>query len=369
MSDFSESQIPGTIEENEDAVYHFHLSSGGSSSFLAGIGAVMGCHAAGITKFRSFTGVSAGSIPSALLACGYNSQRLTHLGLKLEFDKHLGLIKELLYIWKALGVPNNNKAKNSCDSELREARYSGVLGTESLGECMEQLTAESRSCWPKAFWTMATTRKGQPVVFKGDGVFLLDERSGWQQLSDKPVSLVAAVRMSCSIPIIIASMRYKGMLLYDGALSRDGVCPVGMQIRHLGVEPGKIIACYHGDNHNEPIYGKLHALGRLGWGVSSEQRWGAETAEVIDIHPNIQHVHTLKFHLSRDAKWLAILLAFDACTMRLAREGILRDDRLAKVQNLFRDLGAWRSSAPAPPGSAQVFSARVESCLTEYGLY
>ena len=80
-------------------------------------------------------------------------------------------------------------------------------------------------------------------------------------------------------------------------------------------------------------------------------------------------MHSLKFALSRDEKWFAILVSLDAALSRLAMEGILTGSRLAEAREIFERIGYWRDAVPAPIGSPQLLSNRVERCLNEHGLF
>ncbi|MBX9690134.1 MAG: hypothetical protein K2X27_25710, partial [Candidatus Obscuribacterales bacterium] len=259
---------------------------------------------------------------------------------------------------------------DSC-SEAELWMSTGIFGSSGVGDVVERHAGDAArgNAWPSGFWTMSTTRSSQPVLFNADGAFLVEADGKVVKLADKPVSVPLAVRMSCTIPGFISAFKYRGHFLFDGALSRDGLCPVGVLIRHFGFDAKKIIACRVGEDSLHPFFGPLHSLCRRLWGTPSERHWGEESSGVIAFRPQIDHVHTLKLRLSRDEKWLAILTSYEACVSRLAMEGILKDEALLKVRSLLQDLGNWRDVIPAAPGASQWFSKRVESCLTEYGCF
>lgn len=360
--------ILGKINEDKEAEYYLTISSGGYTSVLGGMGALLGCRVSGLSRFRMIGGVSGGSIITSLAASGLDTRELLRLGMGLTFDKMISFWSDVCKLFDTSSAP---KAKPQ-QGGARQWRCTGLYGTEPLAQALHNcFTADgSKACtWPAHFWTMATTKEGAPVVIKADGVYLVWLDGRIQKLSDTPPDMETAVQMSCTIPGLIAAFRYKGRFLFDGALSRYGICPVGMQIRHFGTDPRKIIACHIGDDTKSPLLGRLHSLCRRSWGVDPRRHWGEETVGVVEFRPNIEHVYTLKANLSRDEKWLAILIGFEACVSRLALEGILHGGRLQVVQDLLRDLGYWQNAIPAELGAPQPIADRTEACLREYGFF
>ncbi len=341
--------------------YHLTLSSGGSQSFLASLGAVIACHAAGLRQFRTLGGVSAGSICAALLSLGLDAVQLLHLGLELDFKAEIGTKGQLRNFLSALG----SKATST------DCRHTGLLQTSSIGNYLDKI-AEFRGCgghWPAKFWTMATTKSGMPVVFKSDGVFLIERDNSVKQLSLEPPKLSDAVRMSCSIPGVFAAMKYQGKLMFDGALSRYGFCPVGLQIQHFGVDPRTIIACNLSVDRLDPISGSFHSLCRRTWGIDQKWEWDDDTVGVIEFRPQIYHVPALQFAFSQDAKWLAVLIAFESCCARLALEGVLHGERLEFVKQVLYELGNWRHAKPALQKRPQLLAKRAETVFCAHGLF
>ncbi len=360
--------ILGEINEDKEAEYYLTISSGGSASVLGGLGALLGCRAAGLSRFRMIGGVSGGSIVTSLAASGLDTKQLLRLGMALTFGNMVSFWSDVCKFINPFAAP---KPKTE-EGEPQNWRCTGLYGTEPLAQTLRRhFTSDgSKACtWPAQFWTMATTKEGAPVIIKADGVYLVWLDGRIEKLAAKPPSLETAVQMSCAIPGVISAFRYKGIFLFDGALSRYGICPVGMQIRHFGTDPRKIIACHIGDDSKDPLLGRMHSLCRLSWGVDPRRNWGEETAGVVEFRPKIEHVHTMKFRLSRDEKWLAILIGFEACVARLALEGILHGECLQMVQDLLRDLGYWQHANPAKPSAPQPVADRTEACLREYGFF
>jgi len=361
-------------EESEDlGGFEVAISSGGATAVLGGVGAFLALDLAGITRLRSIGGVSGGAIVSSLKAAGLSTTRLLHLGLDTEFGEHLSIERGFLGSARVLNAfKHNDKYAASHDGKHPSWPITGIYGSDGLGAYIERNVRELGNCngaWPETYWTMATTKNGSQVFFNKDGVFLFKQDGEMVQLSHEPVPLQTAVRFSCTIPGIMAALQFQDIFMFDGALSRDGLCPIGVLIRSFGADPRKIIACRIGEDNLRPVSGRLHKLARRVWRVHPEFHWGPETAGVIEFRPQIEHVHSLKFALSRDEKWFAILVSLDAALSRLAMEGILTGSRLAEAREIFERIGYWRDAVPAPIGSPQLLSNRVERCLNEHGLF
>ncbi|MBX9572437.1 MAG: patatin-like phospholipase family protein [Candidatus Obscuribacterales bacterium] len=371
MSSFTLNPVDKLFRDKSD--FELAISSGGATSALAGAGTLLACELAGIRSFRRIGGVSGGSLVTVLRSLGVPNVELVKMALTTEFSDHLCLKHGIAGALKALR--NFGRVETECHEggdTYTTWQMTGLYGSDGLGALIEAKAMEvgrDPNDWPASFWTMATTKDGSQVYFCKDGVFLIRLNGDVTQLTDKPPPVALAVRFSCTIPGVLAALEYKGMLLFDGALSRDGLCPVGMLIRHFGADPYKIIACRVGEDSLKPVSGRLHRFARRVWRVHPMFHWGPETAGVIEFRPQIEHVHSLKFKLSTDEKWLAILVSFEACLGQLALEGLLSDEALAKSQEIFKGFGFWRDAQPAPIGAPQVLSRRVERCLTEHGLY
>ena len=361
----------GLAKDKRD--FELAVSSGGATSALAGAGTLLACELAGIQSFRRIGGVSGGAIVTVLKSLGLPNVELVKLALTTEFSDHLCLKHGIAGALKALR--NFGKVEAEChegEDTYTTWQMTGLYGSDGLGAFIDQKAREvgrDPNEWPESYWTMATLKDGSQVYFCKDGVYIIRAKGDVLKISDRPPPVALAVRFSCTIPGVLAALEYKGMLMFDGALSRDGLCPVGMLIRHFQADPYKIIACRVGEDSLKPVSGRLHRFARRVWRVHPLFHWGPETAGVIEFRPQIEHVHSLKFKLSDDEKWLAILVSFESCLSQLALEGLVDDAALAKSQEIFKGFGFWRDAQPAPIGAPQLLSRRVERCLTEHGLY
>lgn len=353
--------------------YELAISSGGATAVLAGAGAYAACGIAGLKITKNF-GVSGGGIFSAVTATGIDAREALRITLETDFTRYVTFQDGMAHAIRR-GLGNVLRRMDSIvepagPKEYADWHVTGLLGSNNLGKfVLNESRKRGIEGWPEKFVTMATTRDGSAVVFNKDGVFLCDNAGNKTQLSVHPAPLELAVRSSATIVGVIAAIEYKGMMLFDGGLSRDGLCPVGVMIRHFGSDPRKIIACRVGEDRLSPVSGRLHRMARVLWQVHPDFHWGPETTGVIEFRPHIEHVHSLKFNLSDDEKWLAVLVSFEAATARLALEGLLAGDGLLQVQSLFDALGYWRDYIPAPAKEKQDLARRAERVFADHGLY
>ena len=358
----------------EKTGFKLAASAGGATSVLAATGAVVACNAANV-EIDEFFGVSGGGIFSYVLSTGITAREALHITMETDFSKYvtfedgiaLAARKGLRRVLKCVPDTSIDVGTNQ---GYHDWHITGLMGSSKLGDFVRDFGSKRGvNAWPASYTTMATTRDGSAMVFNKDGAFLVDTKGNKTQLSSEPVPVEMAVRSSATIVGVIAAIEYKGMMLFDGGLSRDGLCPVGVMIRHFGYDPKKVIACRVGEDRLSPVSGRLHRLARVLWQVHPDFHWGPETAGVIEYRPHIEHVHSLKFHLTRDEKWLAVLVSFEAATARLALEGLLEGADLARVQSLFDALGYWRDYIPAAKGEKQVLADRAEKVFADHGFY
>ncbi len=348
--------------------YEVHISAGGVTSLMAGVGFQLAAHVAGISKWRQVHGASGGSIVGALIACGYSPQELLHITLDLKFRERVS-IKRGIFAAPFTDPLTCTRAVRGYGDEWRECQWYGLLGTESLGDTIAAFQKQAGlESWPSGYSCIATSRYGDPILFNEHGATLF--RDGERlMLSDEPLPLPLAVRASCSIGGVMVPLSYKGNVLFDGGLSRYGYCPVGLHIEHFGRDPKKMIAIRCNEIHPTTLAGRLHRAARWVWRTHPDSHWGPETAGVIELHPPIQHTSTLRFHLSSDEKWLAVLLAFNDALSVLALHGLLTGENLERARTIISELGFWRDFQPNPLGKPQYYTHKVKAVFAKHGLY
>lgn len=363
------------VDSADQAEYEIAFSCGGATAVLAAAGAVAACHMAGIHRFRRVMGVSGGAIFGSILSTGISTREAVRMVVETQFGDHISFKDGILQLCRRLkafllNYPASPASRNVFKPVHVEWPVTGIMDTRNLGaHIRKHCEQKGIKGWPQSFVTMATTRYGSQVIFSAEGVCLKSIKGDLRWLSREPVPVDLAVRASATIPGVMAAIEYKEMMLFDGGLSRDGFCPVGFLIKDFGANPKKIIACRVGEDILKPVSGRLTRWARLLWMVHPEYHWGPETAGVIEFRPEINHVHSLKFELTPDEKWLAILVSFEAASARFALEGILKGENLQRVQKILNDLGHWRDYIPAPAGAPQVLADRASRIFMEHGLY
>lgn len=375
------------LKKPDDVSFSYAVSSGGTVSVLAGAGGFSACQLAGITEFKGLFGVSGGAIITALRALGRTPNELLHMAVEEDFSKHVAikggvlgplysqgrrkrqLIDALKRLVRIKTSPVAERAAIMGDEENWSS--TGLLGTSGLGKFIQSNAVATGlgNAWPPNYTTMATLKDGAQVVFNKDGVFKISLDDKMTHLTAETAPLSLAVRASSAIPGVITAIKFKDLLLFDGALSRDGLCPVGMQIRHFGADPETMLACRIGEDASHFIAGPAQRTIRRMWMVHPDYRWGPETAGVSECRPPIDHIHSLKFHLSDDEKWLAILISFESHLKMLTFRGLLYGDRLRQAQDIFKEIGYWRDITPANLGEEQVLAPRATKVFTAHGLF
>lgn len=371
------SQTIQTTAGEEVSDYEIVFSAGGTVALLAAAGSYSACHLAGIRKFRRIGGASGGAVFACIAATGLSAPQALRMTIETGYDDHVnykhGIYKSIrrgLKQVQSLVCESEQPFSEPDHPDYREWPATGIFGTCGLGRYIkQQAEAVGVDRWPDPFWTIATCKDGSQVIFNNDGVFLVTLGGQLVQLSTQTAPMDIAVRYSATIPGIMAALEYKGMMLYDGSLSRDGLCPVGVLIRSFGADPEKILACRVLEDAHNSVSGRLHRFLRAAWQVEPDYNWGPETAGVIEMRSHIDHINSLRFGISEDEKWLAVLVSFENSVAKLAHAGILHGEALQRSRAIFKGLGYWRDAFPAPLGAKQPLARRAEAVFSEHGLF
>ncbi len=347
-------QTNGPAAASASAEFNLVCGSGGSRAILGSSGAILACHLAGISNWRTLGGASGGSIPTALLAAGVHPTKIVHLTIELDFASLLTKHATLLQIFIA------NFLKDAYEMS-RPAR--GVMGSEKLGKFIENFAP----VWPKTYWTVAAAGRSQ-LLFTAEGVFEYNT-DGMRQISREPAPLGLAVRASCAVPGMIDAVRFGERLLFDGALSIDGRCPIGVVKRNLKQAPETIIACDVGEDETRSA-----RVMRRFWKVvcgsgclrEAEGPLPRQADGVVLIKPAPMKFRSLKFTLSRDQKWAAVMAGFIGAVEQLEKKALLKGDSLAKAREICRSFREIHSARRRKKGQ---LANRMESLLKSHGLY
>lgn len=305
---------------------HLVCGAGGSRAILSGAGAVMACHIAGIEKWDTLGGISGGSIPTVAYAAGIDPADLMQLTVDVDFSSL---------------VPRHATPLHTVLAFLLRDRFEytrpkkGVLSSDNLGHFIEGIVKE----WPKNFWTMAVVARTQ-ILFTSDGVYQYLKNGDVRVLSDKPAPIGIAIRATCAVPGIIDAVPYLGRHLFDGALSWDGLCPVGILTRHFKAAPHEIIAHDVGDEQSKsaPFFRVFWSLLCGGHCVDHTGPKTAIPEETLMMKPNVWSVRSLQFRLSLDQKWQAVMSGFQEAVIELSRAGLLTGDRQQYAFELCMDI-------------------------------
>lgn len=332
------------------------VSSGGVRAILGGGGAAAALYLAGIREFRSVGGISGGSIPAVLMASGMSPPQLIQMAMNIQFPDLVTPTTHL--VGRLWGFINKERYENA---KPRPAH--GIYTSEKLGDYIESLVKG----WPEKFWTLAVDGKSI-IIFTATGVHELTADDQLIKLSDQPVPLGFAVRATCTVPGIIAAVQYQGRNLFDGALGRDGQCPVGVPIRHWQANPANVIGCCLGEEFNYGWRGFVKGLWKRVWGTPHEPCWPKQAKGAMSIKPTITHIHALRFKLSSDEKWLAIVLGLTAGLRKLKTRGHFVGVKASTADFLLSTLAPLEkpNALKLPAG---VISELAEDALSAHGLY
>lgn len=310
---------------------HLVCGAGGSRAILASAGAIMACKIAGVTEWQTIGGISGGSIPALALAGGIDPRDIMQLTVDVNFSSL---------------IPRHATPLSTVLAFILKDRFEytrpkkGVLSSDNLGKFIDSLVP----VWPKNFWTMAVVARTQ-ILFTEDGVYQYLRNGQRRVLSDKPAPVGLAIRATCAIPGIIDAVPFHGRHLFDGALSWDGQCPVGVTERHFGAASKDVIACDVGEEKT-----RLAPLGSWFWsllcGGHCVGHTGTTTVmpkDVTLIKPHIWSVRSLQFSPTTEQKWQAVHSGFQEAVVQLSRSGQLTGDKLYQALEICADINALKA--------------------------
>jgi predicted acylesterase/phospholipase RssA len=303
---------------------------------------------AGITEFDTIGGISGGSLPALLLASGFEAEQLINEAVNIDFSQLVPAHATKMAIFVALLLRDRFEYTRP---------KKGVLGSEPLGHYVNMKAAQGPAMqllgpdgkplkWPPKFWTMGVVARTQ-FIFTADGVYQYLKNGQFRKISDEPAPIDIAIRGSCAVPGIIDPAFWLGRAIFDGALSWDGQCPVGVPMRHFNANPADIIACDVGDEHH-----KFAAAFRWFWSIlcggHCVDHEGPKTPippEVLMMEANVWSVRSLQFKLSMDQKWQAVMSGFQEGVIKLSRAGLLTGDRRKLAFDICMDIDKLRALA------------------------
>jgi predicted acylesterase/phospholipase RssA len=293
---------------------------------------------AGLNDWETIGGVSGGSIPTAFAAAGLEPAELMQLAVDIDFSSL---------------VPRHATPLTTIIAFLLRDRFAytrprkGVLSSENLGRFMDERISKVLGAdqpWPKNYWTMAVVARTQ-VLFTADGVYQYLRSGQRRLLSDKPAPLGLAIRASCAVPGIIDSVPYNGRHLFDGALSWDGDCPVGIPVRHFEASPDEVIGLDVGEEEH-----RFAGLARSFWSLLCGNHCIGPESPIHDVpegvlmmEPHIYSVRSLQFTLTQEQKWQAVHAGFREAVIELSREGLLPAEKRKEALLICADINRLKA--------------------------
>lgn len=283
---------------------HLVCGAGGTRAILGSMGTVFGLHAQGINNWSSIGGISGGSIIAALFAAGHHPRKLLRTALTIDFNKLLLKKHGKLTVFRRYLKQEKHQVMP----------LTATLCSEPLGKLIDELVPS----WPDRLWIMAVADvkdKGRcQVLFTRTGTFLHTRDGKTEKLSDTVPSVGTAVRASCAIPGAIGHVNFLGMDLFDGVLSWDGRCPVGLVHRHYAASYDEIVCCDVGD-YDHPL-GVLHNRFMDHWvGESASNRKSLDHWESLGVkvvRATVNGFSSLHLKPSRKQRHVAIRKGFHA---------------------------------------------------------
>lgn len=329
---------------------HLVVGSGGSRTLLGGAGCLLAFELAGIDSWSTAGGISGGAIVSLLIAAGYKAQYIVKALVELDFHSLLTRRVHPLGVFAALLLKDYYSWRRPSG---------GAMLTDRLGEHLESLV----STWPTNFWTLATIDDGY-LLFCSRGVFYVSRHGETNEVSDQTPPVGLAIRATCTVPGLMSPVSYAGYRLYDGVLGKMGPCPVQVPLR-AGVEPSLVVALDSGEEPNlasrtaKVFWGTI--FGGLPWLREFFSPENYDDAVQV-VSPRLSRLPSLRFHLSPEEKWRAIMAGFLAATESLTGTSPRADKigQLLEVSELYLEL--------CDQGHGPNFAGHVQEMLVSNGV-
>ena len=299
-----------TRKEEVSRNRHLLIGGGGTKSILAGVGAYCGLHSSGMNDWSSIGGISGGSIPAVFIAHGMSPAELLRLSVRTDFNS---LLAARRHLWRVVRryLSQNKEAK---------LPIKALMSSEPLGDFIDEMIPT----WPDRFWTMAMADiKGVgrcQIVFTAEGVFRYNLEGECVKLADSPPSVGTAVRATCAIPGVIGAIEFEELHLFDGMLTWDGACPVGVVGKHFKAEGPEITAVDVGGLNN--WFGVIqkrymdHWCGKTCRNSKEVFKAWLERGITFIEAPFMKEFGAIKLDYTTQQKWLAIKSAYRTAKSR-----------------------------------------------------
>ena len=313
---------------------HLVGGGGGSRAILALAGIIYALSKAGLLKFKSIGGISGGAIVTLMLAAGMSAREMVKLAIDIDFASLMTRRTSPFWLFYALSF------KERFETTL--PRWS-VFSTEKVAGWIDQRVAS----WPESYWTMAIDEAHKQIIFTAGGVYRRYHDGRCEKISDRPARVSDALRCSMAVPGFISPHSWNGQMLWDGGMSCDGLCPVGIPLSIMGARPEDVIGCHVGARQLPGFKNTLkkswERILRFGSSFTEEEkdphRW--EALGVTIVHPELNKFGSLKFSLSADEKWDAVISSSLSTARTLAGKGLISAAKLQELESLAGDRQAF----------------------------
>lgn len=283
------------MTENFASGLHIVFGGGVARAITAGAGVIVACRRASLV-LRTMGGVSAGAIVPLLAAAGMSDDQLIKAVIELPFQAflhaHFPWTHYPRLLWRVLNRRHY----------LQSLPEHGLYDTKVMGDFLQTLVGRR---WPPQYWTMAGDPAAQ-FIFTADGVTLRRQHDDrLRKLDNRSVPVSQALRATCALPGFFDAVEYtapnKSYTLFDGFITWDGICPVGLVESFFKVPRQSIIACDVGK------YGRPNRLLDKGYRA------------VITPDPPFP---PYRLKLTRDEKVQGVLSGFGAAVSALRAAGL-----------------------------------------------
>lgn len=346
--------------------YHIVAGSGGCRAMLATLGMLMALRWFGIRKYKSTGGISGGSIPLAFLAAGFSLREIVDMAISLDFESLLDQgdkITQVMidhYGYSASRQSGSLPAKGRFRMERFEKWLQEKLGGK----------------WPDhlVYWAMATDRLGAQVLLTAQGAFRKQaEGERFAPVTSTPTSPGRAICGSCVVPgffapVDLVAASGETEKLYDGALSWESTCPVGVVEDFFAASPGEIIALDVGPELNtyDRIYNTFWRVICGGRCVPPMGRKSGNADKILLVEPAVTGVRSFEFGAHRDKKWLAIMQGFAATVDALNKGYKLTEEQYLRGRDVVTAFNTLCVSLRKKPEGE--LSQQIEALLAESGV-
>jgi len=324
------TQLVARAAQDCNSFEHLVGGGGGSRAILAISGMMYAMDLGGIDldKLESIGGISGGAMPTLMLAQGMKPAQIVCTAVDVDFADNLVKHGNTFQLFYALLMKERYE---------RTKPIPAIFSTEKVAEYFDSRVPT----WPEKFWCMAVHKENQ-ILFTARGVFQCSYDGTVTMISNKPALVSDAIRGSMAVPGIIRPRYWKGRFLFDGVLSWDGLCPVGVVLRNFGADPHKVIACDVRDQNKGKVWAFLkktweRLLVGLPWSEEerSPRRFVADGITLVE--PELNKFGSLKFKLTEEEKWEAVISSFCGTLKMLHKQGKVSDAKLAELEALAAD--------------------------------